>query len=231
MNEQDRGTLKRLTTSIVGSSSTEVAPAWSPGRGAAATAGLWPEHEQALGLDLRQLLGMLWVRKWLFAGTFTTIFTLVTLVFLSLAPQYEAVSSVLIAPDEPIVEVRSMIAPLSTKDEAILSENEVIRSKPLVHQVIDEIGFRAYLVAPPPPSRLELLLGISFTELREWLANAGASDTTEEPADDKVMRAFYDRLEVSRVPDTSVIAIQFQASDPVLAASAANRLADAYVTS
>ena len=145
---------------------------------ASRTATLWPEHEQVLGLDLKRLLDMLWARKGLLAGMFTTIVAAALLVILSFPPQYEAVSKVVIAPDEPIVEVRSMIAPLSTESQAIESEIEIIKSKSLVGPVIDEIGFRQHLAAPSPPSRLELLLGLPpamFARIRERLATAAGA--------------------------------------------------------
>jgi succinoglycan biosynthesis transport protein ExoP len=231
MDQQYGGSLKRLTGDALGSRSTELAVRPTGDRRASRMGTLWPENEQVLALDLKRLLDMFWARKWLLTGMFTTIVTVTLLVLLSFPPQYEAVSKVVIVPDEPIVEVRSMIAPLSTESQAIESEIEIIKSKLLVGPVIQEIGFRRHLAAPSPPSRLELWLGLPpamFVAIREWLAAATA---TGEPTDDKVFRAFYDKLDVSRVPNTSVIAIGFQATDPVLAASAANQLVQSYVES
>ena len=227
MDEQDRGSPKRLTTEALEARSTDLAA-----RPREAT--LWPEHEQVLGVDLKRLLGLVWARKLLFAGMFTTIVAAALLVILSFPPQYEAMSKVVIAPDEPIVEVRSMTAPLSTESQAVESQIEIISSKSLVGPVIDEIGFRRHLAAPLPPSRLELLLGLPptlFPEIRERLAAAVGLDATatEELADDKVFRAFYDRLEIERVPNTSVITIGFEATDPAIAAGAANQLVQRYV--
>ena len=230
----DRGSLKQLTLDALGARSRDMAALTVGDRQAPRTATLWSEHEQVLGLDLKRLLDMLGARKGLLASMFTVIVVTALLVILSFPPQYESVSKVVIAPDEPIVDVRSMIAPLSTESQAIESEIEIIRSKSLVGPVIDEIGFRQHLTAPSPPTRLELLLGLPpelFVGIRERLATALGFDptATDELTDDKLFRAFYDRLDVSRITNTSVIAIGFQATDPVVAANAANQLAQNYV--
>jgi capsular exopolysaccharide synthesis family protein len=198
---------------------------------------LWSDNEQTFKLDLSRLLLMLWARKQLFALTFSTIVAIALLLILSLVPRYEAMSSVIIAPDEPIVEVRSMLAPLSNDSQAVTSEIQVVRSKPLVDRVIDEVGYRAHLAAPAPPSPLESLLGLSFDDtfeaISEWLAEALGVDIlpSSELPDTKVFGAFQEHLEVARLPNTSVLSIEFTATDPVVAANAVNQLAEEYVAS
>ena len=198
---------------------------------------LWPESEQTFKLDLGRLLDLLWARKGLFALIFSTISAAALLGILSFVPRYEARSSVIIAPEEPIVEVRSIIAPLSTESQAVTSEIEVVRSKPLVKEVIEKVGFREHVAAPPPPNRLESLLGLSFDDtfevIGQWLA--AALDLEVPPVsdlpEDKVLLVFYENLEVERVPNTSVLTIAFRATDPVLAADIVNQLAEEYVAS
>lgn len=220
-----------------GSPSTELVEPWTGDRRVAAMpAGtLWQGNEQTFKFDLSRLLDMLWARKSIFALTFTTIFVAAMLTFLSFVPQYEATSTVIITPDEPIVDVRSMIAPLSTESQAITSEIQVVKSKPLVEQVIKDIGFREYLAAPPPPNRLESLLEVSFDDTFDtiygWLAGPLGleEDASDDLADDKVLRAFYEKLDVLRLTNTSVLTITFSATDPVIAANVANQLAEGYV--
>ena len=239
MNNEDRGTLKGLTTGVVGSSSTELGQPSSGARHAMTTPAptLWPGSEQAFKLDFGRLLDMLWARKGLFATIFSTIVGIALAWILSLVPQYEAMSSVIIDPEEPIVEVRSIIAPLSTESQAVTSEIKVISSKPLIKKVIDEVGYRAHLAAGAPPTRLESLLGLSFDDAFETigalLAEAMNLDVTSssELPDDKVLRDFYENLEVERVPNTSVLTIAFRATDPVVAANVVNQLAEEYVAS
>lgn len=198
---------------------------------------LWPGAEHTSKLDLGRLIDMLWARKGWFAFTFATIATIALLIILSFVPQYEATSSVIITPDQPIVDVRAMVSPLSTDSQAVTSEIQVISSRPLVQRVIDDVGFRDYLSAPKPPNRLETLLGQSFYDtfetIRDWFAHV--LDLDLEPAgelpEDKVLRDFYDNLEVARIPNTSVLTIEFTATDPDVAARVVNHLAEEYVAS
>jgi succinoglycan biosynthesis transport protein ExoP len=244
MHDPERSSLSNPARGGPFRSSTELmrAEPLTHGRYAPRTSDLWPEHEQVLKLDLRRLLDVLWGRKRLFVCTCAIIIAVAALVILSSVPQYDAVSSVVIAPEEPIVEVRAMMEPMSTETQAITSQIEIIRSRSLVERVIEKTGFRAHLAAPPPPSRLERLLGLSsgtVHKMREWLTEAVAFDSREtsqsaardELPHDKVLIAFYTGLDVWRVPNTSIIAIAFRATDPVLAANAANQLAEEYLAS
>ena len=238
MRWEDRGGPDNPVVSRAhGKSSTELGEGSGGGRHAAGMPAptLWSGREQALKLDLRRLLDMLWARKRLFARTFSFIIAVAVLTVLSFVPRYQATSSVIITPDQPIVDVRTMISPLSADSQAVTSEIQVIRSNPLAKRVVDKVGYRSYLAAPAPPSRLESMLGLSFDDtfavIGKWLAEALNLNLTpsEELPENKLLRAFYESLEVARVPNTSVLTIGFTATDPVVAARVVNQLAEEYV--
>lgn len=108
-------------------------------------------------------------------------------------------------------------APDFNGDRASEDEIEIIRSRPVVLQVIDKLGLRN----DPEFSRPTLL-----TKILRW---PGASSTTPAAANiDKVVRAFSKRLRVARIRNTLLIAIRFSASDAAKAARIANTIAEVY---
>jgi succinoglycan biosynthesis transport protein ExoP len=211
---------------------------------------LWREHEQALDLDLRRIIRSLWARKWLFGSIFFGIMLLAGLIVFSIPHGYTATATVLIDPSETsLVDIRSISDPLSTTEESIASEIEVIAAGPLVERVIDAVGFREHLAAPSPPTPVGTLLSAILPretlaatqdwattmfdrDAWTWFSPEGGSEEEDGELDHReVLKQFYRGLDVQQVGETHVIRISFEATDPVLATDIANQLARAYVDS
>jgi uncharacterized protein involved in exopolysaccharide biosynthesis len=106
--------------------------------------------------------------------------------------------------------------------EAINTHLRSLESPDLALQIIAEEKLASnpeFNSALSPPSKLDRLLK-AFD----------LGNVNEESEQDRVLKAFYKRLEIYSPKDSRVIGIRFTSVDPKLAASVANRLAETYRT-
>ncbi len=234
---------------------------------------LWSEANQVFDFDLWRYVNMLLVRKYQLVLIFVVFVAVALLVIVNLTPKYTAGATVLIAPDHArVVGIEAATTSLSTSEEAIASEVEVIRSSGLAQRAIAATGFREFLVASAEPPLLDRLLqqglavslwanealasawdepanaasdgpasdtlwdGLVRTGLRVSLrANESLESALQRPAEEpdprRVLEAFRRQLGVWQISNTNAIRIEFQATDPEIAAAVANELARAYVES
>lgn len=113
---------------------------------------------------------------------------------------------------------RSSGAERAIDQEAVLSQVQVIQSRDIARQVsqrLELLGkpeFDPALRSVNPVKRVLILLGLAENPL---------SMTAEE----RVLRAYYERLAAYQVDKSRIIAVQFESQDPGLAADAANAVA------
>ncbi|RUM98074.1 chain-length determining protein [Pseudaminobacter arsenicus] len=106
-------------------------------------------------------------------------------------------------------------------EEGVTSQVEVISSTDILKRVarqlnlskLPEFDSAANLSLP---ARLLVIAGLK-------------SDPTEVPPDERVLKAFREKLTVYRVERSRVIVIEFSSEDPKLAAAVPNAIADAYL--
>jgi len=104
-------------------------------------------------------------------------------------------------------------------DEGVAGQVEVILSSDLLGQVASKFG-----LALRPEFDAEA------STLSRLLAAAGLSSNPNEiPREERVLKAFRDRLSVYRVEGSRIVAIGMSSEDPELAAGIPNALADAYL--
>ncbi len=143
---------------------------------------LWSESSQVFDFDLWRYVNMLLVRKYQLVLIFLVVMAVALLVIVNLTPRYTAGATVLIAPDHArVVGIEAATTSLSTSEEAIASEVEVIRSSELAQRAIAATGFREFLVASSEPSLWDnLLQGGLAVSLR---ANEALASAWDEPVD------------------------------------------------
>lgn len=147
---------------------------------------LWSESSQTFDVDLWRYVNMLLVRKYQLVLIFVVVMAAALLVIVNLTPRYTASATVLIAPDYArVVGIEAATTSLSTSEEAIASEVEVIRSSSLAQRAIAASGFEEFLVASTEPPLWERLLqkGLAVS-LRANEALASAWDEPGEGAND-----------------------------------------------
>lgn len=107
-------------------------------------------------------------------------------------------------------------------EQAVQSQVQIVTSREVAREAIRRLGLVGHpdfdpLAGPlDPVSRIRAMLGLA----------SGAFDGREE---DRIFDAYYTALTVYPVPRSRVVAIEFRASDPELAARAANTIAEIYL--
>src|ERR1700730_9551248 len=107
-------------------------------------------------------------------------------------------------------------------DQAIASQVQLIRSRDLARKVAAKLDLQSR------PEYQKAIAGGSF--LNDLLARFGlARNPVDSSVEERVLALYYDRLQVSTVEKSRVIAIDFSSADPKLAADGANTIASEYI--
>ncbi len=176
-------------------------------------------------VDLRRLFLSLAVR-WKRILVIALAVTAVAFLLASIAtPQYQAETRILIEPRESVFTrpqgEQGAQQPI-LDEEGVTSQVEVIGSTDILKQVARKFDLA---------SRAEFDEAISMSPITRLLVIAGLkNDPGEIPADERVLKAFREKLKVYRVEKSRVIVIQFSSEDPKLSADVPNAIADAYLT-
>lgn len=175
-------------------------------------------------VDLGRLFSSL-ARRWRTIALVVLLATGAALLFTWLAtPHYRAETRILIEtresvftrPDSNGENERPIL-----DEEGVTSQVEVIASTDLIKQVALKLN-----LAKLP----EFDEAADMSIASRLLVIAGLmSDPNEIPPEERVLKAFREKLTVYRVERSRVIVIQFSSEDPKLAAEIPNALADAYL--
>lgn len=197
------------------------------------------DDEEDGGFTAGDLVGML-RRRWPLILVSTLIVgALAGLLALALPSKYEAAATVQIDPrKKTILSVENVVADLKTDTATVESEVEIIRSRPLVLKVVEQLRLREHpeFSGPSLFGRLRGMLGLApasepaRSDALAALIERDGAPPAAEPRGDEVAQAFDQRLKVARVRNTLLIEIRFTAADPTLASRAVNALAEAYLT-
>ena len=202
-----------------------VPPPTRPTAKAAPTATV-AEPAGALGdLDLRLVWQALLRNKaWIIVPTAVAAalsFAVVNLI----TPRYKSEARILVdnrenvflRPNADRVEERRELDP-----EAITSQVQIVLSRDLAREIIRKNRLNERPEFDP------LLQGLS--PVRALMAMVGIGrDPLKLSAEERVLEAFYDRLTAYAVDKSRVIVVEFQSSDPDLAARVANSIAEGYL--
>ncbi|MBL8581045.1 MAG: GumC family protein, partial [Rhizobiaceae bacterium] len=177
-----------------------------------------------MDVDLRRLFASL-AANWL---RIVVVAALIAAVAFALAwvskPRYSAETRLLIETQESIFtrpDARGDGDASVLDQEGVASQVELIASTDLIKQVAKSLNL-AKLPEFDEAADMSLLDRILVrTGLR--------SDPFEIPAEERVLKAFRERLNVYRVENSRVIVIGFSSEDPKLAAEVPNALAEAYL--
>ena len=187
--------------------------------------------------NLREVLRLLWRRKMLIASTiFLTMLASVLIVF-QLTPLYTAETQVLIGTrTSNVVDIESVLEALRPDRTTLQSEVEVLASRSLAEQVVDELG----LMENPefnqllrPPSLRNPIQWLS-TSLRAALFGGDSSalatpQEAERRTRNDVVTALQEVIAVDLIRISRVASVTVTSEDPELAAKIANTLAEVYL--
>ncbi|HEX5236815.1 MAG TPA: polysaccharide biosynthesis tyrosine autokinase [Silvibacterium sp.] len=162
--------------------------------------------------DLRK---MLFKRKWIIllsvlAGIAVAIYVIETTV-----PQYEATARINVNVNQSTnIGIESLIQQndqYGETDQALATQVQIMRSKTVAMDALEALN----LYRKPP-----------FSEVFEKHPYNGHLTAEQR---DSLIAVFQGGTQVSIVPNTGLVDVSFQSSDPVVASNAANALVDAYM--
>lgn len=189
---------------------------------------------------LREIGRVLKRRARLIVGTVLILNLVAVALIHQLTPRYTAEASLIIDPRQPnVLDLNTVMSKLSGDREALESEIQLLTSRSLARSVVERLRldenpeFNPQLRAPGLLAQLKEQLG---GRLAGWLpalvARApqapAAPEAVADPLADAV-NTFLRRLSVEPKGRSRVLEIAFESADPVLAAQAANAVADAYI--
>ncbi|MCC2113920.1 MAG: GumC family protein, partial [Hyphomicrobiales bacterium] len=179
-------------------------------------------------VDFGSLLGVIWQAK-----SRIILFTLIVvgIAFIwanTVKPRYASEARILIESGEtsftrpkdaqPVDDSKSML-----DEQAVASQVQVISSRDLARLVVRKLDLGKL---PEFDSALD---GISIFK-QIFVVVGLVRDPLQMSAEERVLEKYYDRLTVYQIGKSRVIAIEFEASTPELAAKVANAIADEYVS-
>jgi uncharacterized protein involved in exopolysaccharide biosynthesis/Mrp family chromosome partitioning ATPase len=177
-----------------------------------------------IDIDLGRLFSSL-ARNWLRILTVALAATALAFVIAwSATPHYQAETRILIETRESVFtrpESSGENERPILDEEGVTSQVEVISSTDILKQVAKKLDLA---------SRLEFDPAAGMSLVGRLLVIAGLkSDPAEVPPEERVLKAFREKLLVYRVEKSRVIVIEFSSEDPRLAAEVPNAIADAYL--
>ncbi len=184
-----------------------------------------PMTQPDVDIDLGRLVKAIWEKKALVAGLTAAAAGLAFIVTGMLNPLYKSETRLLIETREPVFSSdQSQPAPDSSFDDrAVASQVEILRSTDLIKQVARNLDLS---------SREEFDPAGNTSALGDLLIMLGLKkNPLEVPAEERILKEFYKKLDVYAVPESRVIGIEFSSEDQVLAAQVPNELVNVYLAS
>jgi len=167
---------------------------------------------------LREYMRVLIKRKWVVVSCLVGIFAVVAIASLKQTPIYSAVGRIAVnKADSNLIAFKDSAPVVDYSDQSDLdTEVRILQSDLLALQVIRELNF----------DKRPEFGGRSDQKQPNLVADPLQTDSTRTTA---LLGAFHSGLYVGLIPNTRIIEIHFNSTDPQLAASAVNTLASTYV--
>src|SRR6478609_9216204 len=177
-------------------------------------------------LDLGAVRRALMRKKWWVLGPALAVAALTFVGVNLITPKYKSEARILIEGRENVFfrpdAEKTAERERTVDQEAVTSQVQLALSRDLARQVIKQLKLGEL------PEFDSTLRGVSL--LRYSLGFLGlAKDPLSMTPEERVLEAYYERLAVFPVDKSRVIAIEFQSSDPELAAKVANTVADTFI--
>ena len=176
-------------------------------------------------IDLRALFSTL-LRKLPYIIVFVAIVAAGTYYGLSrVKPVYTSQTTILIQVGESNLTQTTQVNPEQTAttldEQAITSQVQLIHSRDLAKSVAAKLDLAS------KPEFNPALRGTSLVD--KLMAKVGLAPKASGSVEDQVLDAYYKKMSVYAVDKSRVIVINFDSTDPVLAAEAANAIAEGYI--
>ncbi|MEZ5792058.1 MAG: Wzz/FepE/Etk N-terminal domain-containing protein [Nitratireductor sp.] len=175
-------------------------------------------------IDIAGLMAEVWKKKWLIAAL--TLFSAVGLLFLlsNVSPRYKSDARIVIEKRESVFTRRSdgdyTLSGNQFDEQAIGSQVQILDSDDIALKVISDLKLAdSRDFNDEKPSLFGTVLG----------AFGMGSNALNLTPDERILKAFKERLQVYSVDKSRVIVVEFWAKDPALAQKVPNAIVDAYL--
>ncbi|MEA2991364.1 MAG: tyrosine-protein kinase Etk/Wzc [Alphaproteobacteria bacterium] len=176
-------------------------------------------------LDMRALGRAIWHRRRHIVGPAIVIALIAFVVVQVLTPKYRSEARILIEGRDNIylrAEAEKTLERGVVDPEAVASQVQVVLSRDLARQVIKQLKLGERPEFDP------ILNGASIPRILLGLFGL-AKDPLRMTPEERVLEAYYERLNVVALERSRVISLTFESSDPEVAAKVANAIADTYL--
>lgn len=183
-----------------------------------------PATQPDVDIDIGRLFKAVWDKKALVAALTIGAAALAFVVTGMINPLYKSETRVLIETREPVYssdQTQPQADAVLLDERAVTSQVEILRSTDLVKQVARELDLSSREEFDPAANTSSLGAVMIMLGLKK--------DPHEIPADERILKEFYKKLEVYAVPGSRVIGVEFSSEDAALAAAVPNALIDAYL--
>ena len=186
-----------------------------------------PFHEVESTVSVREVLGVLFLRKWVVLSMFALVVAGASfLTFYLLSPTYEASATITIQPSN-LVNPLSEGIPQSDFEKAVTfqTQKDIIKSALIASHVVDRLG----LSQKRALSRLEIITG-SLREFKRSLGKSLGIASWTKPEDPRALAidAVLDRTEITTKPESQALKISYRARNAQEAADTVNALVDEF---
>jgi capsular exopolysaccharide synthesis family protein len=201
-----------------------------------------PDWTQDSGPDLQELFRRIWRRKLMIASIAVGCTIVTIAVLFMIPPRYTATAQVMLDPSSSklFIDANQAVAGLGPDTEAVNSAASVMSSRDLADRVIDKLELMKdpdFNKALQPPTWYSSLLDPHTYLPKSWAdglssliaGDAGDPVDEERSRHNKVVEAFLKRLDAGPAGESRVVAINFQAESPRVAAQVANAIAEEYI--
>lgn len=183
-----------------------------------------PATQPDVDIDIGRLFRAVWDKKALVAALTIGAAALAFVVTGMINPLYKSETRVLIETREPVYssdQTQPQTDAVLLDERAVTSQVEILRSTDLVKQVARELDLSSREEFDPAANTSSVGAVMIMLGLKK--------DPHEIPADERILKEFYKKLEVYAVPGSRVIGVEFSSEDAALAAAVPNALIDAYL--
>jgi len=178
--------------------------------------------------DFRHYLDVIDRKKWAILGLAGVVSLITLLVTLAITPVYQASSTLLIeSKSTNLVSIEEVYGFDTGAKQYYETQFEILRSRPLAERVIRRLALTENPLFVPEAGEEAGASGAS-----RWLPFLGpASTQADTDPVTEVTAPYLKQLTVDPVPDTQLVHVRFESTDPVLAVEVANAHAEAYIDS
>jgi succinoglycan biosynthesis transport protein ExoP len=190
------------------------------------------DWETGDAIDLRHYWNIINRRKWSIIGLAVAVGLLTTLVVFDMTPIYRASATLLIESQAAnVVSVQEVYGlDTSSEDYYLATQSVVMGGRPIAEAVVDGLGLVEQPEFRPQQEQKRPLIDLDW---RSWLPFGMQKQASPSPENERerAVDAYLGKLHIEPVRNTQLVRVQFDSTDPNLAARIADAHAKAYIES